>query len=441
MDMTLFTILRNAISFLPAAWVCVLPVKDHLCFSKKKIYICTIILNIILAFSVTIISELLVISDNSVLFAMLIPMFCIYYFCCRVHPPILIFIFATSMLLMAFVSSSIDGICLEFFPDSENFYFIYLEVLVAVILIFLSPIMYIFVKRITKVAFAYNNRTVWRVLWIIPITFTAILVLYPAYTPLQYLYASIILIIGSIIVYHAIFIMMEQSILAVKLQEENRVKENLLLIEQSQYNTLFSSIEQARIASHDLRHHFNAIMAYSKSNQPDKVQTYIEQYLSNQPEDNLNVYCENPAVNKLLSYYQSLAKKQGIDTDFAITMSASIAITEPDLWVLFGNCLENAIEACCRYEDSPKFIKLTAKQQGVMLGITIDNSYKGEIFKAKANLFLSSKATSRTGIGLQSVQAIVDKYHGMLEIKHDNNLFCVSIMLCLSTDIEDANSR
>lgn len=418
--------------FLPAALICILPVRNHLRLPKKFVYSGIVIINFISGFFVIYISELFQISVNSVLVVGLLPILFCYIFVCRVYPPILVFIFATAMLSMAFASGCTDGICLEFFIDSQNGQIIYLGVQLGFLILFLIPIVFLLIRRITKVVNEYKNRKVWRVLWIIPLTLTSILMLFPLNTVLNYFYASIFLSIGCIIIYYIIFMMMEQSVLASNLQEENNAKEKLLIIEQAQYNTLFSGIEQTRIARHDLRHHFNAIMVYNKNNQPDKLQSYIEQYLSSHDEEKLTVFCDNPIINMLLSYYQSLAKKHGIKTNFVITVPDTVAIAEPDLWVLFGNCLENAIEACCRYDNSDKHINLTVKQKGEMLGITIDNSYQGEINKDKNNAFISSKTQSRAGVGLHSVQTVVDKYQGMLQVNYDGKLFSVSVMLCLT---------
>lgn len=432
MDTILSTFLRTVLYLFPAALICLFPIRNRLRFSKKIVCTGAIILNLIFAVLVTYISVTFGIAENVVIFIGLLPMLLCYIYCCKVYPPILIFIFATAMLAMAFVSGCADGVYFEFFANSEINNLIYVGVLFGFVILFLIPMFYFFMKRIAKVVYEYKDRKVWRVLWIIPLTLTVIIVIFPIYTALEYFSASIILSIGSIFVYYAIFIMMEQSVLASRLQEENAAKEKQLIIEQSQYNALFSGIEQTRIARHDLRHHFNAILSYSKSNQPQKLQAYIEQYLSNQQEEKLTVFCENPVINMLLSYYQALAKEHDIKTDFGVTMYGNVTVAEPDLWVLFGNCLENAIEACCRYEGRDKHIKLTAKQKGEMLGITIDNSYRGDIIKGEHNVFVSSKTASRAGVGLRSVQTVVEKYHGMLQINYDSTLFCVSIMLCLS---------
>lgn len=431
MNTPLMKLISYALFLFPAAMICILPVRNDLRLSKKIVYAGMTVFNFILAFFVIYISQTFDIVANAALLAGLIPMLLCYIYVCKVYPPILVFIFATAMLSMAFVSGGTDGICLALFIDSQNSEFIYLGIQLGLLLLYFIPVVF-FVKHITRMVKQYKNRKVWRVLWIIPLTLTAILILFPMNFDLNYFYISIVLSIGCMFIYYIIFLMMEQSMLASKLQEENNAKEKLLIIEQSQYNALFSGIEQTRIARHDLRHHFNAIMAYSKSNQPDKLQAYIEQYLSNQEEDILTVYCENPIINKLLSYYQSLAKKYGINTDFSAAAPSTVAIAEPDLWVLLGNCLENAIEACCRYAGGDKYIKLTVKQQGEMLGITLDNSYQDEIRKDKDNAFLSSKALSRAGVGLRSVQTVVDKYHGMLRVNYDGKVFCVSVMLCLS---------
>lgn len=81
-------------------------------------------------------------------------------------------------------------------------------------------------------------------------------------------------------------------------------------------------------------------------------------------------------------FYFALAKENGITVDCKAALPEKIAVSEPDLWVLLGNCVENAIEACNRQSSGEKFMKLRVKLKGGTLGIALDNSYQGEIKKA-----------------------------------------------------------
>ncbi|MEG1447678.1 MAG: GHKL domain-containing protein, partial [Ruthenibacterium sp.] len=62
----------------------------------------------------------------------------------------------------------------------------------------------------------------------------------------------------------------------------------------------------------------------------------------------------------------------------------------PALCIIFGNLLENGIEACNRMTAGTKFIRLRSRLQYGTLTVTMDNSFHGIITKSSGK-FLSSK--------------------------------------------------
>lgn len=339
------------------------------------------------------------------------------------------------MLNASFSSGLTDGFYHYFFADLEpHNNTVYIRVQLCVAAFFIALFYFAFIRHLPKMIDTYTNKKVWNTLWIIPLTLTAIIFVFPVdskQNALSYIIATLFLCVGGLLIYYMLRLMMEQSILASKLLLENNEKEKQLIIEQSQYKVLFSGIEQTRRASHDLRHHLQAIKTYCRDGENDHLMAYIEQYSASLPSDAVTVFCDNPALNKLLSYYFALAKENGITVDCKAALPEKIPVSEPDLWVLLGNCIENAIEACNRQSSGEKFIKLRVKLKGGTLGIALDNSYEGEIHKSNSGVFMSSKNTDRTGIGLVSVQTVVEKYHGALRTEYDGRLFCVSVALSL----------
>ena len=65
-----------------------------------------------------------------------------------------------------------------------------------------------------------------------------------------------------------------------------------------------------------------------------------------------------------------------------------------------------------------------------MLGLTVKNPYEGTIKLNKKGLPRSGKAGH--GIGLSSVQAVVGRYDGSLEINTDDNMFTAGVLMYTS---------
>ncbi len=130
-------------------------------------------------------------------------------------------------------------------------------------------------------------------------------------------------------------------------------------------------------------------------------------------------------------FRQSLAQKNNITFDAAADYPAEPVLSDADAVVLFGNLLENAMEACIHPTVSGKFIRLHIKRLQGTLIITLDNSYSGQIRKEEGD-FISSK-NGQKGIGTASVKKIVSKYNGILKFNYDDSQFHASVMLPVKT--------
>lgn len=64
------------------------------------------------------------------------------------------------------------------------------------------------------------------------------------------------------------------------------------------------------------------------------------------PDDSLIRFCENTAANAVLLYFAQQTKSNGIDYIVKADIPSDIFVTETDISVIFGNLLENALDAC-----------------------------------------------------------------------------------------------
>jgi len=64
---------------------------------------------------------------------------------------------------------------------------------------------------------------------------------------------------------------------------------------------------------------------------------------------------------------------------------------------------------------------------GNMLGITVDNSFSGEV-KKDGDLFLSGKREGE-GIGIASVRAVAKKHGGLTRFEAKDGVFQASVLL------------
>ena len=78
-------------------------------------------------------------------------------------------------------------------------------------------------------------------------------------------------------------------------------------------------------------------------------------------------------------------------------------------------------------EDGGGHVEIQAEMRGKQLILQIQNTYQRDVI-LKDGKYYSTKH-SGVGIGLSSVEKVVDKYHGIMRVSFDGIIFKVQILL------------
>lgn len=277
--------------------------------------------------------------------------------------------------------------------------------------------------------------SLWRYLWLIPGVFYLIWTqhfytsgksaLENALDPLSTGYLLLI-DIGSVLIYRIIVQLVTVYEKNARLTAENHELE----LQKMQYDTINERIEDMRSTNHDLRHRVALLRQIRENGDLSALDELISSYpvsiIHNQPLR----YCDNDTVNAVLTYFSELALKNGIDYSVSLTVPEEIFIGKPDLAVMFGNIIENAVEAC-KFVDGKRYIKITGSYGSApeQLSFIVENNYKVEPHTDDKGVFLSTKHKGN-GIGINSVRHIVGKYGGESSFMPDNGVFKVSVLIC-----------
>lgn len=93
---------------------------------------------------------------------------------------------------------------------------------------------------------------------------------------------------------------------------------------------------------------------------------------------------------------------------------------------ILANTLDNAIEACERYEGDNKFIYFALSKQNTNLFIRISNSSHYVNIKS-----LETEKMDRIqhGLGLESISESVKQINGIINIMYENNIFTTELLI------------
>lgn len=362
----------------------------------------------------------------------------IYLAACKlvIHVPLpkMLFVLVTVLnyaslvaVLYSFIGYRLFASQLEVFPycmeASLTLFFVFLLTL---------PFMYyLLIQRVRPLMSIEENWRLWRFLWLVPATFCLIFYynLYAGGGVLPYssnlhnfLYTAVVGAGGFFVLFLAIR-MVDESNLALRLRTEN----DLLTMQAIHYENLQSRMDEARCARHDLRQCAAVLEGYLRSGNDAELRHFVAYYLKTVSAGDTLVYTQNTALNALIVYYADLAAAKGTAFDARVEYPPTGPISDIDLAVLFGNLLENAVEACGRLKEVSRSIRLTVRHQGEAYVILLDNTCAAPPEQEGA-CFRSSKRDGQ-GIGVLSIRRIAEKYHGTADFTYNDGWFHAALLL------------
>lgn len=211
------------------------------------------------------------------------------------------------------------------------------------------------------------------------------------------------------------------------LEERAKQMEQILSLQRSQYSRLQEHIEETRRARHDLKQHLKIIQSYLSNGNQKALQNYIDAYGMSLPPDTVRQYCKNYALDTLLRYYAEQLTDMGVDLELEIDLPQKLKVSDPDLCVIFGNLLENALEACADQKDP--YVRAAAHLTGEhAIALIVDNTSPVSPKLQEDGSFLSTKH-SGSGIGTQSVKGVAARYNGTADFRWESGMFYASVLL------------
>lgn len=218
-----------------------------------------------------------------------------------------------------------------------------------------------------------------------------------------------------------------------KLREENlRIQKDKELLQLStetmvqRISLMDEAVRQLSIVQHDQRHLNATLLELMHRKDTDSAIQLIEQQTKAMPQKPMK-YCENVAVNAAVSYYDSLARQQGISCDIRLDIPGKLSAPDISLAMVVSNLMENAIYACKQLSpDKKRFIRLTALYTGQLI-LEMENPYEGEVLVDEAGFPVTKEEGH--GRGTQSVRAYIRSNGGELVYRILNGMFKVRLMI------------
>lgn len=209
------------------------------------------------------------------------------------------------------------------------------------------------------------------------------------------------------------------------LREQAKIAEQKLHAQQEYYRDAIERQDETRALWHDIKKYLLAMESLAQEGKDGEIRTAYEEirgkfkYL----EDIVDV--ENPVVNGILAYAARQTREAGIYLTMDIWVGKELRISPSDLYVIVGNTVDNATEACSQLPKENRKIHIILRQTNHMLFYEISNPFDPD------HLDVHKKSGQIHGYGLRNVEKCVKNNSGDMNISKNESVFTVSIRLTI----------
>lgn len=213
------------------------------------------------------------------------------------------------------------------------------------------------------------------------------------------------------------------------------------------YQMLEEQYRQSERLRHDMKNHIVALSGLLENKEYNKIAGYLKtmEYSGNLGSGEIT---GSTAVDAILDQKRTYAEQNNIFWECDVKIPKICDINDFDLCVLFGNLLDNAVEACERmHSDGNRFINIQSKTVKSCFLLEIRNSTdmtdtpnprytSADISRMSHNranvpsmLYTHKENPEKHGIGLLNIDDVVRSYNGVMDIDVKDGIFMTSILI------------
>lgn len=218
-----------------------------------------------------------------------------------------------------------------------------------------------------------------------------------------------------------------------ELENELDFAQRLLREKVRQLELSKESVTLINMKCHDLRHQIRAIGEGQglSAEAVKEIESAISIY-------DAEVRTGNEVLDIILTEKSLKCAIEGIALTCVADGNSLEFMDKTDVYSLFGNALDNAIEAVMRLQKEQRNIGVVVRRTGNLVSINIHNYYDGPIDIGEDGLPITTKRDRNYhGFGIKSIKQIAEKYNGTCKIGIKNNTFTLNVLISKKTEKDD----
>lgn len=207
------------------------------------------------------------------------------------------------------------------------------------------------------------------------------------------------------------------------LANDKALLEHLLHMQEEQYHISKANMDIINIKCHDMKHQISRM---TRTTDPEAIREL---------ERIINIYdaslkTGNEILDVCLMEKKLLCERNNIKFDYIINGECLSFMQPSDIFSLFGNAMENAIEALCKIaNEEERIIFMNVKTQLGMVVIHVENYYQGELDFTDGLPRTTKGDEHYHGFGVRSIQMVAEKYKGHVAVLTHDGIFNLNVTI------------
>lgn len=215
-----------------------------------------------------------------------------------------------------------------------------------------------------------------------------------------------------------------------ELVKKNEVMRYVLEMNEEQHKLAKENIELINLKCHDIKHQITGLRELTNN---EKIKESLQSL-----EESVIIYDSivktgNSTLDAILTEKKLYCERYRIRFSCIVDGARLDFMEDGDVYSLFGNALDNAIESVINLEkEDARIISIKVSSVGRMLSIHFDNYCKQEIVWKNGLPMSTKKNYEFHGYGMRSIRCVVEKYGGTMNVFQKEDSFNLNILFPLS---------
>lgn len=205
---------------------------------------------------------------------------------------------------------------------------------------------------------------------------------------------------------------------------EKEITKKMIAEKEQQYRISKSTMEAVNRKSHDLKYQLSAFSAgQAGQRELDEAFALVDSF-------DTNIHTGNETLDVIFTEKNQFCQQHGITFVCMIDGEKLSFMETTDQYVLFGNMIDNAINAVMKLpEDVERSIYITVRQEKKLLLIQTENPFMGKLEFRDGLPRTTSGDEFNHGYGMSSIRLLCEKYGGSVSAKARDGVFYLNIVI------------